>query len=258
MRDTSVVDGLDVMRAELSLSEIMRLIEATARWVSRDTFKTLPVWYPEHARKAKFFKSNWSEPQTNKNQTSGEVMDKVEGNVHANEALTRALGLTKKQRPNWSCCHIWGGDDLTYQSSNLVVQDPRYFSCVANMVLLPSPLKAFTDSMIEVKTMLRICAKFSFDWECEHSEAEDARRLVSEFSDWDAYPDSWPDRLGARSPKGSVELTDKIEASINKRKSAIAKDLKSAGNYYPRDSVKNTLKFWNIELGANQSSIPVP
>lgn len=36
-------------------------------------------------------------------------------------------------------------DDASFQFSNVVVMDRRLFSCVGNMVLLPTPLKAFTD-----------------------------------------------------------------------------------------------------------------
>ena len=44
-------DGLAALRAEIGLREIASLIERTARWVAPETFKLLPVWYPEHARK---------------------------------------------------------------------------------------------------------------------------------------------------------------------------------------------------------------
>lgn len=40
-----------------------------------------------------------------------------------------------------------------------MVQDHQFYSCVANMVLLPAPLKAFTDAMPEVKAMLRVCSR---------------------------------------------------------------------------------------------------
>lgn len=61
-----ISDGLDTLRAVIGLREIMSLIERTARWVSPDTFKLLPLWFPEHARRAFFYKNNWSEPQMNK------------------------------------------------------------------------------------------------------------------------------------------------------------------------------------------------
>jgi hypothetical protein len=99
---------LDALRKEIGLREIASLIERTARWVSPDTFKLLPLWYPEYARRAFFYNANWSEPRMNKSRANGSSTHKFEGNTNANEALTLALGLRKKHRPNWSCCHIWG------------------------------------------------------------------------------------------------------------------------------------------------------
>lgn len=168
LSNAALPDGLTALRAELRLGEVMRLIECTARWVDPETFRRLPLWYPEYARGAFFYKKNWSEPQMNKNRQSGHTEHKREGNLYANKALTHALGLRSDDRPNWSCCHIWGVDDALYQESNAVVQDRRFFSCVANMVLLPMPLKAFTDTMPEVKAMLRICARNLYGWHCDH------------------------------------------------------------------------------------------
>ena len=127
MAMTTLPDGLDALRVEMELGVVMRLIERTARWVDPATFRLLPTWYPEHARKAFFYKENWTVPQLNRGE------HKQEGNLHANKALTHALGLRSDDRPNWSCCHIWGVDDPLYQEANVVVQDRRFFSCVANM-----------------------------------------------------------------------------------------------------------------------------
>lgn len=151
-------DGLDAWREEIGLDEIAKLIEWTARWVAPETFRLLPVWYPEHARRRHSYKTNWSEPQMNTSHRTGVSIHKTEGNVFANQALTLALGLRKANRPNWSCCHLWGVDDPKYQKANDVVSDHRFYSCIGNMILLPTPLKAFTDTMPEVKAMLRICA----------------------------------------------------------------------------------------------------
>ena len=166
-----IEDGLDALRKELSFAEIMNLIERTARWVAPDTFRRLPVWFPEYARQEKLFNANWTIPRPTKKQSTGESSHKEEGNTNANKALTLALGLRSKERPNWSCCHIWGLDDSKFQSSNLIVKDRKYFSCVGNMVLLPTPLKAFTDAMPEVKMLLRVCVSNLYGWTCEHESA---------------------------------------------------------------------------------------
>lgn len=243
-----ISDGLDTLRSVMSLSEIASLIEKTARWVSPDTFKLLPLWFPEHARKGSFYKKNWSEPQMNRNRETGNSVHKAEGNRYANEALTLALGLRKKLRPNWSCCHIWGIDDARYQLSNVVVMDRRFFSCVGNMVLLPTPLKAFTDAMPEVKAMLRICARNLYGWQCDHENLLATNTALDSWTDWQAYPDSWPREPHEKMPLGVVELTPTIRESARKRLETIRHDLVHAGKHYPRDEVRAALEYWKISL----------
>ena len=58
-----ISDGLEALRSVMSLREIALLIERTARWVSPETFKLLPLWFPEHGRRSPFYKANWSEPK---------------------------------------------------------------------------------------------------------------------------------------------------------------------------------------------------
>lgn len=239
-------DGLDALRNELSLAEIVRLIERTARWVAPETFRRLPVWYPEHSRRSPFYKANWCEPQLNTNRQSGVTVHKQEGNRYANKALTQALGLRSQERPNWSCCHIWGLDDATYASTNVIVQDPRFYSCVANMVLLPTPLKAFTDVMPEVKAMLRACAFHLYGWRCDHDELEHVD-LQAATADG-AYPASWPKKEGDPPPPGTVQMTPAIAAAADRRLTAIRKDVEYAGPHYPRDQVRRVLEYWGINL----------
>jgi hypothetical protein len=184
----------------------------------------------------------------NKNRQTGHTEHKREGNVHANKALTHALGLRSNDRPNWSCCHIWGIDDAQYQEANAIVQDRRYFSCIANMVLLPTPLKAFTDTMLEVKAMLRICARYLYGWQCEHDGAADSLAAIGGWADWSAYPASWPkaDRLSL--PLGVTKIDTGIRASAARRLKCIRNDLKNAGEHYPRDEVRKALAYWKIEI----------
>jgi hypothetical protein len=211
-----ISDRLDALRNVMSLREIASLIERTAKWVAPETFKLLPLWFPEHARRNQFYKGNWSEPQMNTSRATKVSVLKYEGNVHANEALTLALGLRKKLRPNWSCCHIWGVDDASYQLSNVVVMDRRFFSCVGNMVLLPTPLKAFTDAMPGVKAMLRICARNLYGWQCDHDNLLAINTKLDDWKDWDAYPESWPKRAHEKLPVGVVPLNAQIQASAQR------------------------------------------
>jgi hypothetical protein len=238
-------DGLAALRNERRLADIMRLIERTARWVAPETFKLLPVWFPEYARRASFYKANWSVPQNNTNKQTGVSEHKRESNRYANITRTCALGLSSDDRPNWSCCHVWGIDDPKLQASNAVVQDHRYYSCVANMVLLPTPLKAFTDSMPEVKAMLRICAGNLYGWECEHAGMTNATTGIVAPIDWSAYPESWPRTLRERLRTGVIPIDDGIRNAANVRLARIERDLRDAGEYYPRDKVRTALSYWN-------------
>lgn len=248
MATENLPDGLEALRREMTLREIMSLIERTARWVDRKTFDYLPIWYPEHARRALFYKANWSEPQMNTNRNTGISVHKSEGNVHANKALTLALGLRQIERPNWSCCHIWGVDDATFQSSNAVVQDRRFFSCVGNMVLLPTPLKAFTDVMVDVKAMLRVCALHLYDWSCNHEAVGQAVERIVAWADWDAYPATWPRPGRVSTPLGIMPFTARVKSAADDRIAKIRTDLASAGQHYPREEVLKTLEFWNVKL----------
>ena len=250
MSDTILPDGTDALMAELSFSEVMRLIERTAKWVDPQTFKLLPVWYPEHARRGLLYKSNWSEPLMNTNRQTGESVHKAEGNTNANKALTLALGLRANGRTGWTCCHIWGVDDPSFQKANLVVQDPRSFSCVANMVLLPTPLKAFTDVVPAVKSMLRICASNMYGWQCDHEQMEEINRDLNEWTDWANYPKSWPREPQSGVPMGVMPLTAKIKVSAEKRWERIQSDMRNAGRHYPRESVQKAMDYWGLDLNS--------
>ncbi len=243
-----IEDGLETLRKVMTLRDIMSLIERTALWVAPETFHLLPVWYPEHARRGLFYKKGWLEPQMNTSRATGNAIHKGECNVHANKAITQALGLTKKLRTNWTCCHIWGLDDPTFQRSNLIAMDRRFFSCIANMVLLPTPLKAFTDVMPEVKALLRICAHNLYGWRCDHESLFTTNSALDAWTDWDAYPESWPRTLHEKLPLGVVPLTARIRSRAKKRLASISHDLSSAGPNYPRDEVKDVLTYWKIAL----------
>ncbi|WP_260688482.1 MULTISPECIES: hypothetical protein [Rhizobium] len=182
----------------------------------------------------------------NTNRVSKAKAPKFEGNINANEALTKALGLRKKNRPNWSCCHLWGVDDAKFQKSNDVVSDHRFFSCIANMVLLPTPLKAFTDTMPEIKAMLRLCARNLYGWQCDHETMEATNRALDAWSDWSAWPTSWPREGETKLPLGTVAITDAIKTDADKRLIAIRRDLVEAGEFYPREEVRNALRYWRI------------
>ncbi len=205
---TTLPDGLEALRVEMELGDVMRLIERTARWVDPATFQLLPLWYPEYARKGLFYKSNWSAQQLNKG------AHKQEGNVGANKALTHALGLRSDDRPNWSCCHIWGVDDARYQSA-----------------------------------MLRICARALYGWHCDHESLSQTVATIDRWGDWAAYPASWPRAIGeTKVPPGVVALDDGIRKDAARRLARIRKDLVDAGPHYPKEPVRQAMAYWKIEV----------
>jgi len=152
------------------------------------------------------------------------------------------------KKKNWSCCHIWGIDDATYQLSNVVAMDRRFFTCVGNMVLLPTPLKAFTDTMPEIEAMLRICARNLYGWQCDHEHLLATNTALDSWTDWESYPESWSRKPHEKLPLDVMALTPAIRASAEKRKAAIRHDLEHAGEHYLRNEVRAALDYWNITL----------
>jgi hypothetical protein len=114
--------------------------------------------------------------------------------------------------------------------------DRRFFSCVANMVLLPTPLKAFTDTMPDVKAMLRICARNLYGWPNGQAEFHDTNTELDKWCDWASYPQSWPRTLNERLPLGIVPLSPSIRTCAKKRIATI------------RDEVRFGLAYWGITL----------
>lgn len=240
-------DGIGKLLSVLDIQTTMILIEKTARWVAPETFSYLPIWYPEHARKSLLYKGNWSNPQMNTNRESGVSIHQHESNTNAGKALNFALGLGATKPKNWTCCHIWGVDDLSNQATNTVVQDARFYSCIGNMVLLPTPLKAFTDSVPEAKAMLRICARNLYGWQCDHPDMAATNARLDQWDHWDDYPSSWPRRRDEQvQPLGVTAFSTKAKAAADRRRARIFSDLANAGQYYPRDTVREVLEYWEI------------
>ncbi|MFH2001744.1 MAG: hypothetical protein ABIK28_18810 [Planctomycetota bacterium] len=239
-------DGLKAFSEEcknLSI-DLIPLIVRTAKWVHPETFKLLPAWYPEFSRRAKRYDAKWRTITINKKR--GE--EKHEGNERAQAALKKALGIRdEKDWPNWTCCHIWGVDDPKFQLRNSIVRDPKYYSCVANMVLLPTPIKALTDSVSEVKTMLRICAWNLYGWVCDHDDVSSEAEKVKAGFIPEGYPPEWPRGSKDRPPPGTVGLSDYIKVAAARRLTKIRADLADSSlTHYPRASVLETLKYWKI------------
>lgn len=243
-----IPDGNEALRGDIPA--VVELIERTARWVNPETFRRLPVWAPHTARGRPLYDAGWSRRYTNTRKATKITAEKFEGNVAALNALVAALGVASPKPKNWTVCHIWGYDDPSFAQQSSVVQDPRYFSCVANMVWLPTPLKGFTDTLPEIKAMLRVCAFHLYGWACEHPSVAEQSEKVKNGWIPEGYPKSWPgpERPGIF-PPGTAPFGERIEGEIAKRKSKLKANLANAAFlHYPKEEVLSVLKFWGIEL----------
>jgi hypothetical protein len=252
-----IQDGNDALRGDIPA--VVELIERTARWVNPETFRRLPVWCPHTARGRPLFDAAWTRRYTNTRKATGLTAEKIEGNVSALNALVAALDVAPPKPKNWTVCHIWGYDDPCFAQQSSVVQDPRYFSCVANMVWLPTPLKGFTDALPEIKAMLRVCAFYLYGWACEHSSVAAQANQVRNGWTPDGYPDGWPSaKRPDVIPPGTAPFSDRIEREIRKRKRQIQASLDNFDLvHYPRDEVRQVLQFWKIDLSEPVQQRPI-
>ena len=232
-------DGLSELATACAAENInlLTLIGHTARWVHPDIFRELPLWYPERWRRQPVANSTFSAILRNKNTRTGQIEDKEEANIYAERALVGALGLKMGAKPyNWSVCHIWGIDDPGFTKTNTVVQDARFYSCVGNMVLLPTPLKGLTDSDPDAKACLRVRAFELYGWVCPIDDSPELGHRISAGWKPDRYPSVWrePTRYAA-----AVELA-------RRRKGEILHQLtNSPGPLYPTESVNVAMAYWS-------------
>lgn len=243
-----VPDGNEAIRADIPA--IVELIERTAHWVHPDTFRALPVWAPHTARGRPLYDASWTRRYTNTRRATGLTAEKFEGNVAALNALVAALDVASPKPKNWTVCHIWGYDDPSFAESSNVVQDPRYFSCVANMVWLPTSLKGFTDTFPEIKEMLRTCSFYLYGWACEHESVQVQAEQVRSGTLPRGYPKSWPSQARPSVlPLCTAPFTSRVEREILKRKAKIRAALANADYlHYPKAEVEDVLKFWKVDL----------
>jgi len=225
-------DGIRALNRGIDPTSMSPLIETLTRWVDPKTFRLLPVWFPETARKQPIYKAGWNEQLTNRG------APKFEPNIKANKALSRALGVSPKDRPNWTCCHIWGNDDEKYASDRSEVNDPRYYSCPANMILLPSPLKSFTDFLPQIKVALRLTAFRLFGF------LPAGRTLPTEGQAGEWMPGNW--RNG--DIQGIVKINSKIRKSVEHRRRAIQSDFQESPGAYPNKQVEDTMHYWSEKI----------
>ncbi|MFT5005495.1 MAG: hypothetical protein ACI8YI_001108 [Paracoccaceae bacterium] len=228
-------DGLEFFKKNADPETVADLLGSCAIWIDPECYQMLPVWSPYTYRKAPLYKSNWEERQTNRGEP------KFEGNVAASTAQNRYLGisgLNRDSRPNWSCCHIWGNDDPTFQNDFAEVNDPRYFTCPANMVLVPSPLKTFTDTIPEVKAALRFAASLLYDFWPENRP----RPRLDEAGLF--LPKVWRQRETI----SVAIIDDAIQLNLAKRVKKLTELHRHAGPNYPPEKTERVIEYWRAKL----------
>ncbi|MGR3341982.1 MAG: hypothetical protein ACU0DI_01910 [Paracoccaceae bacterium] len=231
-QEPEIGDGLEALNGVINAKEIARLVGELSRWVDPKTFRLLPVWFPDTARMLPSYNAKWTKQLTNLQKP------KFEGNTNANMTLARALGTSTKSRPNWTCCHVWGNDDPTFASDSSEVNDRRYYSCPANMVLLPTHLKAFTDSVPQMKAAMRLAAFHLYGF------LPEGRMLpkIEDAGEW--LPTGW-DRgevIGIR------PTNDRIRHSVQRRYDSILRDLTETPGKYPREQVRSVMRYWSEKI----------
>jgi hypothetical protein len=241
-----VPDGLAEIKQEIPV--IMQMIARTSRWVHPETFKALPIWCPDTARGLPQFDSRWSRELVNEKGAK-----KKEANNRAASAFFEALGIAPPKPKNWSVCHIWGYDDDRFANRANVVQNPRYYSCIGNMVWLPTPLKGFTDAVPEVKQCLRICAFHLYGWMCEYEDHTANTQRIHSGEIPDCYPREWPTSIRPDlRPRNTAPYSERVRKSIIKRKAKLRRLLADDTlEHYGHDAVREVLTFWKVDLKEN-------
>jgi hypothetical protein len=117
------------------------------------------------------------------------------------------------------------------------------------MVWLPTPLKGFTDCVPEIKSMLRTCCFYLYNWACEHDDVKEQATKIRSGLIPSGYPNEWPAPGRSCLPPGTAPFTDPVKKAIEKRKTELRRMLtnESLANF-PRKEVMEVLESWKIEL----------
>lgn len=141
-------DGLVELDQPIARRVLIDLVSKTSYWADKKVFKHLRdknkfgVWYEHVAR----------------GRPKGTVRKKtlLDDNTYANYAIKRALaGDHRMFRPrSFRVCHIYDGK----------TKDHRYYTCIANLVLLPSAIHSLTDHYKPVMDVLKYRAYEYYRW----------------------------------------------------------------------------------------------
>lgn len=98
-----------------------------------------------------------------KGERKGTTVDGVvlDDNTRANFAIKRAVFGTHVGVESFHCCHVWPA----------TCYDPRYHTCIANIVLLPAAVAGLSDHDQGVAACLRFRAWDLFGWKPDEADA---------------------------------------------------------------------------------------
>jgi hypothetical protein len=118
------------------------------------------------------------------------------------------------------------------------------------MLLLPTPLKGFTDAPPEIKTMLTTCAIYLYGCVCEHESVVAQAQSIRAGVMPDGYPECSPEQRRPNFlPAGTSPCTPGIVTEIRKRKMSLKRILADTSlTHFPRDEVRDVLSFWIVCL----------
>ena len=152
-QDLCPEDGLQLleMAERETTTDLAALVAAASVWANpkiHDILKAngrFGLWYPATRRYRK-----------GATERKGQILDgiRLDDNTYANYALKNALPLGARAYLNYSVCHIW--PESCY--------DDRCYTCIANLVLVPSPLMSITDCHPATQNALRYRAWELYSW----------------------------------------------------------------------------------------------
>lgn len=224
-------DGNAVLRDSPSITKaLIQIVAETSYWCDPELYKAMPIWYPEAARGNIQYNSEWEKPYLTR-----EKAEKKEANQKAKMVMRILSG---GEISNWTCCHIWGYDDPKFRKVGSPTRTSEYYTCPANLILLPNALSSLTDSLTDLKECLRYHAAMLYNFK------PPAVHLGS--SPPAFYPEKW-----ANNQTNILPITKGVVENIIKRRNEILQDLKKfsvENKLFPWESVIECLKFHGIAV----------
>lgn len=127
-----------------------------------------------------------------KGEKKGSIIDgiRIDDNTYANNAIKRAIGVSRDSISGFETCHIW--PNTCYNNC--------YHTTIANLILLPRAIASLTDFDTQIENCLKYRSYELYVW-CPEGEKKPNKP--------EHYPNNW------REPE---EFNSKIEHSLSLRR----------------------------------------